>query len=62
MKKFTFFEIDQQFEKDILKAFKKAEFDGINLKVEISRPDTKQARTEAKNTRLKEKKKRKNKR
>ncbi|MCB0804564.1 MAG: DEAD/DEAH box helicase [Bacteroidales bacterium] len=62
MKKFTFFEIDQQFEKDILKAFKKAEFDGVNLKVEISRPDTKQARTEAKNTRLKDKKKRKNKR
>jgi len=59
MKNFSFFEVDEKFEKDILKGFKNASFEGIKLSVEISRPDTKQGKSEWKKTRLKEKKKRK---
>ena len=41
MKKFSFFEIDSRFEHDIVKAFRKTDFNGIPLKVELSTPDTK---------------------
>ncbi|MCB2220136.1 MAG: DEAD/DEAH box helicase [Bacteroidetes bacterium] len=62
MKNFSFFEVDQQFEKDVLRGFKKATFEGIPVSVEISKPDTKQGRAEGKRERLKEKKKGKKKR
>jgi ATP-dependent RNA helicase DeaD len=62
MKSFSFFEVDQQFEKDVLKGFTKATFEGIPVSVEKSKPDTKQGRAEGKRERLKEKKKGKKKR
>ena len=42
MKKFSFFEIDKQHEKDILKAFKDAKYEGGSVTVQLSKPDTKQ--------------------
>jgi len=41
MKKFSFFEIDKQHEKDILKAFKDAKYEGGAVTVQLSKPDTK---------------------
>lgn len=41
MKKFSFFETDSKFENDILKAFKKAKYEGASVSVELSKPDTK---------------------
>ena len=41
MKKFSFFEIDSSFEKEILKAFKNAKYEGGSVSVELSKPDTK---------------------
>jgi len=41
MKKFSFFEIDSKFEKDILQGFKKAKYEGASVSVELSKPDTK---------------------
>ena len=62
MKNFSFFEVDQKFEKEVLNGFRNASYEGIKLSVEVSRPDTKQARSEGKKERLKEKKKRKKRR
>jgi ATP-dependent RNA helicase DeaD len=45
MKKFSFFEIDKQHEKDILKAFKNAKYEGGSVTVQLSKPDTKQPDT-----------------
>ena len=39
MKKFSFFEMDSEFEADILKSFRKADFDGKEVVVEISKPE-----------------------
>lgn len=39
MKKFSFFEIDQTFEKDILKAFRHAKYEGAPVAVELSKPE-----------------------
>jgi ATP-dependent RNA helicase DeaD len=41
MKKFSFFEIENQSEKEILNAFRKADYKGTFIKVERSNPDTK---------------------
>ncbi len=41
MKKFAFFEIEQQYEKLILNAFKNAKYEGAHVAVELSIPDTK---------------------
>lgn len=41
MKKFSFFEIDSKFEKDILQGFKNAKYEGSSVSVELSKPDTK---------------------
>jgi ATP-dependent RNA helicase DeaD len=41
MKKFSFFEVEDQNEKDIINGFRKAEYNGIPVKVEPSTPDTK---------------------
>lgn len=41
MKKFSFFEIDQRFEKEILRAFKNVRYEGGSVSVELSKPDTK---------------------
>ncbi len=41
MKKFSFFEIDQSFEKEILRAFKNVRYEGGSVSVELSKPDTK---------------------
>ncbi len=57
MKSFSFFEVDQQFEKEVLKGFKNAKYEGIPIKVELSKPDTKQGQAESKRERLKAKKK-----
>jgi ATP-dependent RNA helicase DeaD len=39
MKKFSFFEMDKNFEKDVLSAFRNAEFDGKEVVVELSKPE-----------------------
>ncbi|MCF8368960.1 MAG: DEAD/DEAH box helicase [Bacteroidales bacterium] len=62
MKNFSFFEVDERNEKDILKAFKNATFEGVKLSVEISKPDTKQGKMEHKRNRLSDRKKTKRKR
>jgi ATP-dependent RNA helicase DeaD len=41
MKKFSFFEVENQSEKEILDAFRKADYKGTSIKVERSIPDTK---------------------
>ncbi len=41
MKKFSFFEIDKAHEKDILKAFQDAKYEGGTVTVQLSKPDTK---------------------
>jgi ATP-dependent RNA helicase DeaD len=41
MKKFSFFEVDTRFEKNIQQAFKNAVFEGEHVNVELSKPDTK---------------------
>ncbi|MCD4683052.1 MAG: DEAD/DEAH box helicase [Bacteroidales bacterium] len=41
MKKFSFFEIDSKYEKEILEAFKNAKYEGGKVSVELSKPDTK---------------------
>ncbi|MEZ4935946.1 MAG: hypothetical protein R2788_27890, partial [Saprospiraceae bacterium] len=41
LKNFSFFEVDSKSEKDIIKGFRDAEFHGIKLVVEISKPDKK---------------------
>lgn len=38
MKNFTFFEVDKEFEKKVLKSFDKAEFEGEPVVVELSKP------------------------
>jgi len=38
MRNFSFFEVDKQFENDILQSFKKEEFEGVRLVVEVSKP------------------------
>jgi len=38
LKNFSFFEVDSNYEKEILQAFQSAEFDGVSLSVEISKP------------------------
>lgn len=40
MRNFSFFEVDQQFENDILQSFKKEEFEGVRLLVELSKPSS----------------------
>ncbi|MEZ5198170.1 MAG: DEAD/DEAH box helicase [Bacteroidales bacterium] len=57
LKNFSFFEVDEQFEKGILNSFKDATFEGVKLSVEVSRPDTKQGKAEYKREKSKEKKK-----
>jgi len=42
MKKFSFFEIDSAHEKELLKAFKNAKYEGGYVTVQLSKPDTKQ--------------------
>lgn len=56
LKNFSFFEVDKRSEKDILRAFKNASYEGIKLSVELSRPDNKQSKSNFKRTRLKDKK------
>jgi ATP-dependent RNA helicase DeaD len=41
MKKFSFFEIDQRFEKEILRAFKNVRYEGGSVSVELSKPEKK---------------------
>lgn len=41
MKKFSFFEIDRQHEKEVLKAFQNVKYDGAPVTVQLSRPDSK---------------------
>ena len=41
LKNFSFFEVDSSAEKDIIKGFRNADFKGIKLVVEISKPDKK---------------------
>ncbi len=41
MKKFSFFEIDKSIEKEVLKSFNNADFDGRELTVELSKPEPK---------------------
>jgi ATP-dependent RNA helicase DeaD len=41
MKKFSFFEVDSQYDKDISNAFQQADYKGISIKVERSNPDIK---------------------
>jgi ATP-dependent RNA helicase DeaD len=43
MKKFSFFEVDDAYEGEILKAFKNAKYEGGSISVELSKPDTKTA-------------------
>ncbi|MBN2175440.1 MAG: DEAD/DEAH box helicase, partial [Bacteroidales bacterium] len=57
LKNFSFFEVDQRVEKEVLKAFRNASFEGIKLIVEVSRPDTKQSKAEGSRIKSKEKKK-----
>lgn len=38
MNKLSFFEVDSRYEKDVLGAFKKAQFEGVPLLVELSKP------------------------
>ncbi len=42
MKKFSFFEIDSAYEKELLKALKNAKYEGGSVTVQLSRPDIKQ--------------------
>lgn len=44
MKKFSFFEIDKNFEKDILKAFKNAKYGGSPVAVQLSIPDVRKSK------------------
>ncbi len=44
MKSFSFFEIEKSFEKDVLDSFNKADFDGREVVVEISKPEPKRDR------------------
>ncbi|MCB0515009.1 MAG: DEAD/DEAH box helicase [Chitinophagales bacterium] len=39
MKKFAFFEIDSRYESEVNRAFKNARFEGVDLMVEISKPE-----------------------
>ncbi len=41
MKKFSFFEVDTRFEKNIQQAFRNVVFEGEHVSVELSKPDTK---------------------
>ncbi|MCB8995245.1 MAG: DEAD/DEAH box helicase [Bacteroidales bacterium] len=41
LKSFSFFEVDVEFEKDVIKSFKNAQFNDIPLQVELSKPDVK---------------------
>lgn len=43
LKKFSFFEIDKEREKELIYAMKKATFNGVQVSVELSKPDTKGA-------------------
>ncbi|MPM20238.1 hypothetical protein SDC9_66667 [bioreactor metagenome] len=40
LRKFSFFEVDAKFESHVLKSFSNAEFNGTQLEVTISKPDT----------------------
>jgi len=62
LKNFSFFEVDKQAEKVILKSFKNATFENTRLIVEVSKPDNKQGKSESKRKRIKDKKKTKRKR
>lgn len=42
MRKFSFFEIEEQFQEEILRSFSNAFFEGVKVAVELSRPDTAQ--------------------
>lgn len=44
LKNFAFFEVDSSAEKDIVKGFRNAEYQGIKLVVELSKPDKKGSR------------------
>ena len=44
MKRFSFFEVDKEFEKTILKGFKNSDFGGRSLNVEVSKPENKKVR------------------
>ncbi len=61
MKKFSFFEIDSKFESEILKAFKKAKYEGASVSVELSKPDLKST-TQRENSNFDYRKKRNTKR
>jgi ATP-dependent RNA helicase DeaD len=39
MKKFSFFEMDKEFEQEVIKTFRKADFDGKEVVVEVSKPE-----------------------
>jgi len=44
LKSFAFFEVDKKFERDVISGFQGAEFKGIKLVVEISKPDPKKSK------------------
>lgn len=45
LKNFSFFEVDKKHEKDILSGFKNAQFQGIKLGVDISKPERKKSKS-----------------
>jgi ATP-dependent RNA helicase DeaD len=59
MKKFSFFEIDKTIEKEVLKSFKNADFDGREVAVELSKPEPKKNGEKLEGTSNKKRKKRK---
>lgn len=60
LKNFSFFEVDSKFEKDVVNGFRNAEFKGISLQVDISKPDPKKSgKTERFEKGMKKKKKKK---
>jgi ATP-dependent RNA helicase DeaD len=44
LKNFAFFEVDSKHEQDVIRGFRNASFKGINLQVDISKPDPKKGR------------------
>ncbi len=61
LKNFSFFEVDARHEQDVIKGFRNASFRGINLQVDISKPDPKKARNASNKEDLWDKKKKKKK-
>jgi hypothetical protein len=59
MKKFSFFEIDKTIEKEVLKSFKNADFDGREVAVELSKPEPKKNSEKLEGTSNKKRKKKK---